>query len=100
MGVGLRPTLALSPEVTAASGAAERTGAQDDARRTRSSHDNASARVLLAFLGTCNLHRRGSVFDGKEARRRVHVHHSFPFLYRVVKHGRFLRRDSCLEIPR
>ena len=71
-----------------------------DARRTRSSHNNAPARVFLALFGAGDQHCGRGVFDSEETRCCVHVHHSFPFCYRVIQHGRFLRNDSCLDIPR
>ena len=72
----------------------------EDVRRTRGSHDNAPARVLLALFGAGDLHRGRSVLDGEKTRCSVHVHHSFPFFHRVIEHGQFLRNDSCLDIPR
>jgi len=69
------------------------------AGRTRSSHNNAPARVLLALLGAGDLHRRRCVLDSEETRRRVHMHHTFPFFYCVIDHGWFVRSDTCLDIP-
>jgi hypothetical protein len=41
-------------------------GTKEIARRTRRSHNNTSARVLLPLLGAGDLHRARGVLDGEE----------------------------------
>ncbi len=41
-------------------------GTNEDIRRTRSSHNNAPARVLLTLFGAGDLHRGRGVLDGEK----------------------------------